>query len=120
MKNTHRILLTLAAAASLSSLSELARSHETHAHPSKAAEATQTASEWTAAEIRRIDGPNRKLTLKHAEIKHLDMPAMTMVFSIKPDAEGADLTPQLKVGDKIMFRAESSQGKIWISALKRP
>jgi Cu/Ag efflux protein CusF len=38
------------------------------------------------AEIRKIDLENKKITLKHGEIKNLDMPGMTMVFQVKDAA----------------------------------
>ena len=34
----------------------------------------------TEGEIRKVDMDNKKLTIKHGEIKNLDMPGMTMVF----------------------------------------
>jgi Cu/Ag efflux protein CusF len=60
------------------------------------------AAAQTEGEIRKIDREARKITLKHAEIKNLDMPPMTMVFQL---AEGAQLGT-LKVGDKVRFKAE--------------
>ena len=37
-------------------------------------------------EIRKVDTDNKKITIKHGEIKNLDMPPMTMVFQVKDDA----------------------------------
>ena len=34
-------------------------------------------------EVRKIDKEQGKITLRHGEIKHLDMPPMTMVFVVK-------------------------------------
>ncbi|MCV2350093.1 copper-binding protein [Paucibacter sp. Y2R2-4] len=120
MKNTTRILIALAAAASLSCLPELAISHDPASHAKPAAAASEQAEAWTEAEVRRIELATRKLTLKHGEIKNLDMPAMTMVFTLKPGASGEDLLPQLRVGERILFRAEMAQGKTWLVELKRP
>jgi Cu/Ag efflux protein CusF len=47
-----------------------------------------------------------RLTLRHGEIKSLDMPPMTMVFRVQPPA----LADSLKVGDKVRFRAEKAGG----------
>jgi Cu(I)/Ag(I) efflux system protein CusF len=41
------------------------------------------ASHLTDAEVRKVDTDAGKLTLKHGQIKDLDMPAMTMVFQVK-------------------------------------
>jgi len=62
-------------------------------------------------EIRRIDEKNRKITLKHGPIKHLDMPPMTMVFHV---AEGVDLK-RLKVGDMVSFMAEAADKRYAVS-----
>jgi len=59
-------------------------------------------SDLTLGEIRRIDKANKKLTIKHGDIKNLQMPGMTMVFQLS-DAGALD---QLKVGDEVRFRAE--------------
>ncbi len=53
-------------------------------------------------EVRKIDKDNKKLTIKHGEIRHLDMPPMTMVFQVKDAA----MLDKLKAGDKIRFTAE--------------
>jgi Cu/Ag efflux protein CusF len=52
-------------------------------------------------EVRKVDAANGKLTLKHGEIKDLDMPPMTMVFVVK-DKSTLD---KLKAGDKVRFKA---------------
>ena len=41
------------------------------------------ATEWAKGEVRRIDIENKKLTIKHEEIKSLDMPPMSMVFYVE-------------------------------------
>jgi Cu(I)/Ag(I) efflux system periplasmic protein CusF len=61
----------------------------------------QPTSESTLGEVRKVDKESNKLTLKHGDIKNLDMPAMTMVFRVK-DPTSLD---KLKPGDKILFRA---------------
>ena len=53
-------------------------------------------------EIRKVDVDNKKITIKHGEIKNLDMPPMTMVFQAKDPA----LLAKVKAGDKIRFKAE--------------
>jgi Cu(I)/Ag(I) efflux system periplasmic protein CusF len=63
-------------------------------------------SNMTDAEVRKIDVESKKITLKHAEIKNLDMPGMTMVFKVQDPKQ----LGQLKVGDKIKFKAEKVNG----------
>ncbi|MEY3932231.1 MAG: hypothetical protein RLZZ259_1113, partial [Pseudomonadota bacterium] len=45
--------------------------------------ASAAQAQWANGEIRRIDAQNLRLTIKHGEIKALDMPPMTMVFYVK-------------------------------------
>jgi len=72
------------------------------------------ATELTDGEIRKIDRENKKLTIKHGEIKHLDMPGMTMVFQVKDAA----LVDQVKVGDKIRFKVERNASGFVVTELQ--
>jgi Cu(I)/Ag(I) efflux system protein CusF len=64
-------------------------------------------------EVKRIDPDSGKVTLKHGEIKSLDMPAMQMSFRV------ADPTwlKTLQVGDKVRFDAAKVNGHFTITAL---
>lgn len=75
--------------------------HSAH-HGAPAAAATDLAS----GEVRRIDKAAGKLTLRHGEIKSLDMPPMTMVFQVIDAA----MLDRVKVGDKVRFRADQQGG----------
>ena len=68
----------------------------------KGVSASAPAADLTDGEIKKIDKDNKKLTIKHGEIKNLDMPGMTMVFQVKDPA----MIDDVKVGDKIRFAAE--------------
>ena len=73
----------------------------------------QTAA-MTDGEVRKIDKDAGKITLKHGEIKHLDMPAMTMVFT----AEDKTLLDGVKVGDKVKFMAVNENGKVVVTGIQ--
>lgn len=60
--------------------------------------------DMTAGVIRKVDKNNNKITIKHGEIRNLDMPGMTMVFQVKHP----ELLDKVKAGDKVKFRAEKS------------
>ena len=75
------------------------------AHPTASA-APAAASDMASGEVRRIDKAAGKLTLRHGEIKSLEMPPMTMVFQVI-DATFLD---RVKVGDKVRFRADQQGG----------
>lgn len=65
-------------------------------------------------EVRRVDKAQAKLTLKHAPIDNLDMPAMTMVFRVADPK----LLDGLKEGDRVRFSAEKVNGLITITTLE--
>lgn len=65
-------------------------------------------------EVRKIDKEAKKITLKHGDIKNLDMPGMTMVFQVKDAA----LLDKVKAGDKVTFTAEKSDGAIVVTAIE--
>ena len=81
-----------------------ADSHSSH-HPAAAASPAPQA-ELSEGEITRWDPRTLRLTLKHGEIKNLEMPPMTMVFRVADASVVGDLKP----GDKVRFRAEQISG----------
>lgn len=68
----------------------------------------------TEGEVRKVDKDNQKVTLKHGEIKNLDMPGMTMVFNVKAPS----MLDKVKAGDKVQFRAESEAGKFTVTEIQ--
>jgi len=76
--------------------------------------AATAAADMTDGEIRKVDKAAAKLTIKHGEIKNLDMPSMTMVFQVKDAA----LLDKVKVGDKVRFRAEKASGGYVVMAIE--
>ena len=74
----------------------------------------QPASDLTGGEVKKIDKAQKKITLKHEEIKSMDMPPMTMVFQVS-DAQFLD---PIKVGDKVLFQAERRDGAMVITKLQ--
>ena len=68
----------------------------------------------TDGEVRKVDLATGKVTIKHGEIKHMDMPGMTMVFTAKDKA----LLTGLKVGDKVKFMAENANGQMLVTGIE--
>lgn len=66
--------------------------------------APAAAAPMADGEIRKVDKAAQKITIKHGEIKNLDMPGMTMVFGVK----NAALLDKIKAGDKVKFSAEKA------------
>jgi Cu/Ag efflux protein CusF len=67
----------------------------------------------TEAEVRKIDRPQGKITLRHGEIKNLDMPSMTMVFHVADPKMLDGLAP----GAKVRFDAEKINGQYTVVRL---
>jgi Cu(I)/Ag(I) efflux system periplasmic protein CusF len=81
-----------------------------------AASATPAAgavADMADGEVRKIDMSQNRLTLKHGEIKNIDMPPMTMVFRIKD----TKLFEGLAVGDKVKFAAEQVDGSYVVTQI---
>lgn len=68
----------------------------------------------TDGEIKKIDPLNGKVTIKHGEIKHLDMPGMTMVFTAKDKA----ILSNFKPGDQVKFMVTSESGKMIVTDIQ--
>jgi len=77
-------------------------------------EAAKPSTEMADGEIRKVDKEARKITIKHGEIKNLEMPGMTMVFQVKDAA----MLDAVKAGDKIRFKAESAGGAIVVTEIQ--
>jgi Cu/Ag efflux protein CusF len=74
--------------------------------------APSAAPALTDGELRKVDLENRKLTLKHGEIKNLGMPGMT--FQVKDAA----LLQGVKAGDKVRFVAERVNGELTVTQIQ--
>ena len=90
-----------------------ADSHSSH-HPAAAASTTPQA-ELSEGEITRWDPRTLRVTLKHGEIKNLEMPPMTMVFRVADTSVVGDLKP----GDKVRFRAEQISGTYHVQRIEK-
>ncbi len=82
--------------------------------PMNAAQAQPATKHLSEGEIRKLDKPGRKMVIKHGPLANLDMPPMTMEFSVKDAA----LLDKVKTGQKVRFRAEMVGGKVTVVALE--
>ena len=73
-----------------------------------------SADDYTDAEVRRVDKSAATLTLKHGEIRNLDMPPMTMVFGVQDKS----VLERVKAGDKIRFKAVKDGSKYIVTDLQ--
>ncbi|MCX7277633.1 MAG: copper-binding protein [Burkholderiales bacterium] len=75
----------------------------------------QAALPLVDGEVRKVDLSAQKITLKHGEIKNLDMPGMSMVFKVKDPA----LLDKVKAGDRVQFTAEDVNGALTVVSIER-
>ena len=86
-----------------------------HATPATTAQVSASAAPMTEGEVRKVDKEQGKITLKHGEIKNLDMPAMTMTFR----AAGPKMLDNVKEGDKINFNADKIGGQFTVTGIEK-
>ena len=114
--NTLKSFISMAAVAFASTLS-FAAAPQAVAQPAGSGDtvlAQASAADMTKGEIRKVDKDTKKITIKHGEIKNLDMPGMTMLFQVK-DAAMLDM---VKPGEKVKFRAEKAGGGIVVTEIQ--
>lgn len=109
------IALAMTATASIAAAQQGAHgdhgSHDAHAGHQAAAPA-----ELTDGEVKKIDKETGKITLRHGELKNLNMGAMTMAFRVKDQA----MLDQVKVGSKVKFAVDRVNGAMTIVQLQAP
>ncbi len=73
----------------------------------------QAALPLAEGEVRKVNKEDGKITLKHGEIKNLDMPPMNMVFQVKDPT----LLDKVKAGDKVNFTADKINGAFTVLSI---
>ena len=120
MKTSHRFAIFAAAAVSLvASLLPALSYAQTAVAPvapdiAASAPGTLRAADLTDGEVRKVDKDSKKITIKHGEIRNLDMPGMTMLFQVRDPA----FLDAVKPGDKVKFAAERVNGAIVITQIQ--
>lgn len=94
-------------------LAPLAWAQTPNSHEHASAHSVAATRELSSGEIRRIDLNAGKVTLKHGEIKNLDMPGMTMVFVAQDKA----LLAPFKAGDKVLFYVIEDKGQYVVTEM---
>lgn len=82
--------------------------------PDKITMETSAKPGLTDGEVRKIDKQAGKLTLRHGEIKHMEMPPMTMVFVVKDKS----MLDTVKAGDKVRFMVIEEKGQMVVTDLQ--
>jgi Cu(I)/Ag(I) efflux system protein CusF len=103
------IASTLIAISSLAAMP--AQAADEHAgHHGAAAKPAAGKVQLVDGQVKKVDKAAGKVTLAHAPLVNLDMPAMTMAFQVK----NAAWLDQMKAGDKIRFKADSIDGRLTV------
>ena len=105
-------VFALTSAASTGVMAETTMDHGKMGEMKK--EQAAAATDMADGEVRKIDRESKKITIRHGEIKNLEMPGMTMVFQVKDLA----ILDNVQAGDRVMFRAEKSGGAIVVTAIQ--
>src|SRR5689334_16102847 len=66
-------------------------------------------------EVRKIDAAQQKVTVRHGEIKALDMPPMTMAYRV----QNASALGSLAVGDRVRFTVEKVNGAYTLTQIQK-
>jgi len=72
------------------------------------------AQEYTKGEVTKIDPKQKKLTIRHEQLKSLEMPAMIMVFVVAEDF----MLDKVEVVKPIEFVAGRVNGRITVMDVK--
>lgn len=117
MKNT--LKLSAIALALLGASAASAADHTVHVIENDSqmkAEAQVTVqTELADGEIRKINKNTGKITVKHGEIKSIEMPPMTMVFGVADKA----MLEGLKEGDKVKFNVKQEGSNYTVTEIKK-
>ena len=68
-----------------------------------------------SGEVTKVDKNNGRITLRHGEIKNLDMPPMTMTFRVRE----SKLLEDVAVGERVRFTAEKLDGNYVVTTLNK-
>ena len=105
----------LFAAALLTSASAFAQAPAADSHTAHHPAANAQQADLSEGEVTRGDAAALKVTLRHGELKNLNMPPMTMVFRV----QDASVLGSLQPGDKVLFRAKRVSGAFHVEHIEK-
>ena len=68
-----------------------------------------------SAKVEKVDESANKVTLDHAAIPGLDMPAMTMVYKV----QDPKMLKSVKAGNKVKFNIEKINGQLTVTKIDK-
>ena len=115
MKPINSLVLASVAIAVVYPVGASADDNKEHGSAQAAKQQPAGTADMADGEVRKVDKDNKKITLKHGEIKSLDMPPMTMVFRVGDPG----MLDKLQAGDKVKFKATISDGAIVVTEIQQ-
>ena len=116
--------LALAAVITLFTSTAMAQADDHNAHHAAPEVVSQTlpatpaspdlSIQMSEGEVRKVNKDAKKITIRHGELRNLDMPPMTMVFQVKDPA----FLEKVKEGDKVSFVAEKIGGQFTVTQIE--
>lgn len=110
----NKLFFLLPALAALAASPAWSQASAAHDHGHVQAKAAPASGPVADGEVRKVDKANGKVTIKHGEIKALNMPPMTMVYPVTDAA----MLDKVKAGDKVKFTATSEGGKLTVTGIQ--
>ncbi|BET27500.1 Cu/Ag efflux protein CusF [Limnobacter thiooxidans] len=86
-----------------------------HEHTNKPKAQVTRQTELAEGEIRKINKSTGKITVKHGEIKSVEMPPMTMVFGVADKA----MLEGLNEGDKVKFNVKQEGSNYTVTEIRK-
>jgi Cu(I)/Ag(I) efflux system periplasmic protein CusF len=115
MEQPMKALVSALSISLLASTSAASAQTSAPAQPQSAStKSAQSMTDMVEGEVRKVDKDAQKITLRHGEIKQLEMPAMSMVFRVREPS----MLDKVKVGDKVKFKAENVGGAFTITEIQ--
>ncbi len=83
--------------------------------PSKQQAEASGGESYSSGQVKRIDWDQGKVLIAHGPIENLGMPSMTMLFRVSERS----LLQNLNSGDKVRFKAEKTNGTLFVVDIVR-
>lgn len=104
----------IAAVAMTLCVNGVALAYQQHGHQHHGESSDSEQIQFTAAEVVEVDTEHNEVVLRHEAIEHLDMPGMTMAFSLADDIE----ISSLEAGDQIKVKIERQDQNFVITEVR--
>jgi Cu/Ag efflux protein CusF len=110
---TLRTAFALLALISLSAPLATATAGHHAGSPASGSKAARRNAALSEGLVKKVDKGNQTVTLRHGELKDLNMPPMTMAYRVK----AASMLGKVKAGDRVSFKATKVRGELILTQI---